>query len=69
MEVEGEVYVNGDLAGDLKWNGEEGYFVVYPRRGDHVRIVARSAGFPEVEGEVPVAGTSPGDRGRYVLQQ
>lgn len=59
MEVEGEVYVNGDLAGDLKWNGEEGYSLVYPRRGDHVRIVARSAGFPEVEGEVVLPEQAP----------
>ena len=59
LDAEGELYVNGELSGSLAWDETGYHFAVRPRRGDHLRVVARVKGFPEVEGEVMLPEKAP----------
>ena len=59
LDAEGELYVNGKLAGSLAWDETGYHFAARPRRGDHLRVVARVKGFPEVEGEVMLPEKAP----------
>lgn len=58
--VSGEVFINGEKAGDLEYDAIDGYRMpVRPRAGDRVRIAVRARSLPEVSGETTLPGLPP----------